>query len=501
VLRDPPVEVANPLREAMVRGRFCYVVELVARSMAPQFRLFGVGSQLARVPGLVAASITNYAGGAPGHDPVRIGAAVRARGLEPNIHLTCVYQDRASLRRTLQDLRALGIANVFAMTGDYPRGTPPDRPAPVFDLDAVQLVALIDELRRAGAPFWIGVAVSPFKYDEADCVWQYLKLEKKVAAGADYAITQVGYDARKFRELRRYLDERRIGIPVLGNVYVLTVEAAERMARGEPPGCWVAPGLLERVRHEARAPDHGVGARLERAARTVAVLRGLGYAGAYLGGTNNPRLLSWIIERAEVLAPRWEEFVDDLSYAPPDGFYLDDGRRRPPPRREIGPRVLDLASRAYAAGRGLGLRRLLRRAFGWLDRRPRLAKAVERIEMAVKAPVFGCVACGNCVLSWMEYVCPQTCPKQMRNGPCGGTLRGRCEVVEAPCIWVGVYERARASGGLERLRAYVPPPDRSLAGTSSWINYFLERDSRPGRPRPVGPAEEGAARVEESGGP
>ena len=52
-------------------------------------------------------------------------------------------------------------------------------------------------------PFYTSVAVSPFKYTEADCAYQYLKLEKKIAAGADYAVTQLGFDARKFRELKR----------------------------------------------------------------------------------------------------------------------------------------------------------------------------------------------------------------------------------------------------------------------------------------------------------
>ena len=57
-----------------------------------------------------------------------------------------------------------------------------------YDLDSVQLVEMIDELRQAGLPFHISVAVSPFKYTEADCVYQYLKLEKKIAAGADYLV-------------------------------------------------------------------------------------------------------------------------------------------------------------------------------------------------------------------------------------------------------------------------------------------------------------------------
>jgi hypothetical protein len=80
----------------------------------------------------------------------------------------------------------------------------------------------------------------------------------------------------------------------------------------------------------------------------------------------------------------------------------------------------------------------------------------------------------------MEYVCPQTCPKQLRNGPCGGTLGGQCEVVpENPCIWVAVYQRAKDAGEVESLKVYLPPPNRDLQGTSSYINYFLARDSRP----------------------
>jgi hypothetical protein len=124
---------------------------------------------------------------------------------------------------------------------------------------------------------------------------------------------------------------------------------------------------------------------------------------------------------------------------------------------------------------------VLARGLARVDRRPAAAAALERIELAVKKPLFGCQACGNCVLSYTEYVCPQTCPKQLRNGPCGGTRAGWCEVMpDQPCVWVSIYERARDAGRLDGLTVYVPPPDRQLQGTSSWINYFLGRDSRPG---------------------
>jgi len=322
--------VTTPLREALARGRFCYVVELVASALTREAQLLETASSLARLPEVAAGSITSYAGGGMGHDPLRVAAAARARGLSPNVHLTCVSQDRSGLGKTLEDMHALALENVFVLTGDYPRAG--DQP-PVFDLDSVQLVRLIANQRRAGRPFHVAVAVSPFKYTEADCLYQYVKLEKKIAAGADLAITQVGWDARKFAELKHYLDARGLATPLLGNVYVLGPRTAERMARGEPPGCWVSPELLAVVRAESQTADGGRRARLERAARTVAVLRGLGYAGAYLGGTHDARQIAWITQRAGELAPRWEALAAELHYGDPGGFYLNAHRAVPAPAR------------------------------------------------------------------------------------------------------------------------------------------------------------------------
>jgi hypothetical protein len=138
---------------------------------------------------------------------------------------------------------------------------------------------------------------------------------------------------------------------------------------------------------------------------------------------------------------------------------------------------------------GSVLHKMGRAVFGWIDRRPSLAHTLERVEVAVKTPVFGCQSCGNCVLGSMQHVCPQTCPKQLRNGPCGGTNNGQCEVIpEQKCIWVKVYDRAKSANELELLKVYIPPPDRSLKGTSAWINYFLDKDSRPGHPKDGAPS-------------
>ncbi len=477
----------RPLAERVKSGQFLYVTELVASGLKREAQVLEIASKLAMIPEIAAGSITSYAGGQLGQDSIRVGTAVRARGLVPNVHLTCVGQDRATIEKTLVALQALEMYNIFSISGDWPKAA--QRTA-VFDIDSVQLAAHIAEKRaKTGTPFFISCAVSPFKYQREDLLYQYLKLEKKIAAGADMAITQVGWDAVKFVELKRYLDERGLKTPVLGNVYVLSRRAAERMNTGNPPGCWASDELVAVLRKESEAPDGGLQARLERAARSVAILKGIGYAGAYIGGTHDARHINQIIRRAEELAPKWEEIFEELQFGKKDGFYLYKRDPQPKPTREFLPTVMDAAAKALPFVpwsknvTDSPMRRLFQGVFRWIDRQPRLSHWFERFEYYGKKEVFGCQNCGNCVLGSMEYVCPQTCPKQMRNGPCGGTFHGNCEVIDQECIWVKVMARAEASNTIDQLKVFIPPPDRKLTGTASWVNFYLGRDSRPGRPK------------------
>ena len=146
--------------------------------------------------------------------------------------------------------------------------------------------------------------------------------------------------------------------------------------------------------------------------------------------------------------------------------------------------VLTLGGKMFPVRTETVWRKLLRGASRWVHGRPAVENVLEKVETALKVPMFGCESCGNCVLGDMEFVCPQTCPKQIRNGPCGGTDNGQCEVIpEQTCIWVSVYERAKTANELDKLKVFIPPPDRSLKGTSSWVNYFLDLDARPGHPK------------------
>ena len=108
---------------------------------------------------------------------------------------------------------------------------------------------------------------------------------------------------------------------------------------------------------------------------------------------------------------------------------------------------------------------------------------VERVfvagEKVSKGLLFDCQMCGDCVLHSTGMTCPMTCPKNLRNGPCGGVRpNGHCEVVpEMPCVWVQAWQRSKKMPTYGKgITNVLPPLDRSLAGTSAWINELGGRE-------------------------
>jgi hypothetical protein len=100
----------------------------------------------------------------------------------------------------------------------------------------------------------------------------------------------------------------------------------------------------------------------------------------------------------------------------------------------------------------------------------RLERPFAFIERHLKGFFFDCRMCGECVLSSTGMACPMNCPKQLRNGPCGGVREnGNCEVdPDMRCVWVEAIEGAsRMRRGMERIRVVQAPVDSQLRGRSS----------------------------------
>ncbi len=116
----------------------------------------------------------------------------------------------------------------------------------------------------------------------------------------------------------------------------------------------------------------------------------------------------------------------------------------------------------------------------------RLEAPVTVVERAIKRTMFDCQMCGQCALSSTGMSCPMNCPKNLRNGPCGGVRSdGMCEVKpDMPCVWMKAWEGSRAMGD-EAILDVQLPVDHRLKERSSWLRVMRElADGSTKTPRP-----------------
>jgi Methylene-tetrahydrofolate reductase C terminal len=108
----------------------------------------------------------------------------------------------------------------------------------------------------------------------------------------------------------------------------------------------------------------------------------------------------------------------------------------------------------------------------------RASRWVKPVEALVKKPIFDCRMCGQCILHSTGMTCPMTCPKQIRNGPCGGVrMDGTCEVdPRMDCIWVKAVGRAAKTDYHLDIAKLNPPADWRLQNTASWVTHAIRRD-------------------------
>ncbi len=455
-----------------------------------------------------AVSITDNPGGNPAITPDVLGMELHAMGLEPLIHFACTDCNRNMIESRAYALARDGIENLLVVSGDYPTGGYKGVAKPIFDLNSVQLIRYLKDMnegleipgRKKGTferlpktDFLIGCVVSPFKRTEAELMTQFFKLEKKATAGADFIVTQLGYDIRKFAEVLKYMKYRNIDLPILGNVYVINKTIARIMNKERIPGCVVTDELLQKIEEEVQAPDKGKKARLERAAHLAAIFRGLRFNGIHIGGFGLKfEDFEYIIRRSGEIGENWRDYVSEFRYSNKDEYYYfpDDPKltftqdKLVPAKlskktvRSFNFRMNRIMHRCAFTGCGLGYRIAIH-IYEFVQNWEFGEHFCYFFERQIKKLLFGCQECGDCALFDLAYLCPMSnCAKSQRNGPCGGSRNGMCEADEEKnCVWVLVYDRLSSITSLGDLsNEYVPPLDWSLWMTSSWANFFLGRD-------------------------
>jgi methylenetetrahydrofolate reductase (NADPH) len=494
------------LREALYQtSRFLLGVELVsvrgsmAERSAVKARTFA--SQLVDCNLVDWISITDNAGGNPQLAPQALGKPALYAGKEVVLHLTCKDLNRNGLESLAWQLSSEGFHNILAMTGDYPVSGSGGMAKPVFDIDSVGLITLLSKMNSGfddhheKTQFCIGAVINNYKLLEGEVVPQYLKLKKKVECGAAFIINQVGYDSRKAHELRLFMQHNEMNrIPSIGNVFMLSPKRAKMFNQGKIPGIVVTQALLDLCLRQGQSADEGRAFFLEFAAKQTAVFRGLGYRGAYLGGVHDVASVERIIEIERTFsADDWKQFARDMRFSKPGEYYryVED-----PVSGLADSTTQTIASKLKSKHAGVAYRisklthdvmftpeRTLSNLGAKVcskSRDPYQGPPPLRVlERASKSVLFRCKDCGDCSLPDIAFLCPESqCAKNQRNGPCGGTHDGHCEVEGfGDCIWLRAYERLKHDGKEQTLLDHSPViQDQGLRGTSSWANNWLGRD-------------------------
>jgi homocysteine S-methyltransferase len=202
-------------------------------------------------------------------------------GIEVILHYTCRDRNLLGMQSDLLGVHAQNVRNLLVVTGDPPKlGDYPDATA-VFDVDSIGLVRFVTCLNRGvdiggknlGAPtiFLVGVGVNP---GASNFEHELARFERKVEAGAEFAITQPVFDIRLLENFLSRIEHIRI--PVLAGIWPLASLRNAEFMHNEVPGASIPPGTMERMRRAQeigpeRAREEGVAIARE----TLAAIKGM----------------------------------------------------------------------------------------------------------------------------------------------------------------------------------------------------------------------------------
>jgi 5,10-methylenetetrahydrofolate reductase len=230
------------------------------------------------------------------------------RGIEPVFQMVCRDRNRLALQSDLLSAAALGIENVLALTGDHVvMGDHPEA-KPVYDLDSVGLLAAISNLEK-GTDMGVDVKGEPNRLDGVPTFFkgccttpcsptveaQIIKLEKKVAAGAQFVQTQAVYDPAAFESFMKQIDH--VKVPVLVGIVLLKSAGMARYMNRSVPGVSVPEAVIDRLDKASKADRQKVS--VEIAAELVRQMKPM-CRGAHLMTLGWDHCVPDIIEQAEL---------------------------------------------------------------------------------------------------------------------------------------------------------------------------------------------------------
>jgi len=248
-----PMAARSHWGDKIARGEFVTTIEITPpKGPNPEAMLKGI--ETIKAAGVDAVNVPDGPRAQNRMGAIAVAALIRQRiGIEPVLHYCCRDRNLLGMHSDLLGCAALGIRNLLLITGDPPKMGPyPDATA-VFDIDSIGLTNMVSLMNRGldlggnpfGEPtkFTIGVGVNP---GHLDLDYELRRLDWKVKAGAEYAITQPVFDAAV---LEQFLD-RIAGwnLPVIAGIWPLLSWRNAQFLNNEVPGVSIPDEVMERMR-------------------------------------------------------------------------------------------------------------------------------------------------------------------------------------------------------------------------------------------------------------
>ncbi|WP_336015643.1 methylenetetrahydrofolate reductase C-terminal domain-containing protein [Acinetobacter pittii] len=396
------------------------------------------------------------------------------------LHFSGKARDIQDFERFLEQAQAANIQNLLLLTGDKLKEHHNGRDGQPRSRYLESVNAVMAAKQHGG--FRIGVAFNPFKYVEAERDAQYLKLHKKIKAGADFIITQLGYDIEALKQVKSFLTKNNYSQQILACVMPLTLGRANFMVKHKVAGIVITPHMLKVLADEKQA-GHTDRVYL-RCALQILICKHVGFSGIHLSACHKPEeqmlLESYIEQYRHLELKALEELWNSLWQVTSGKVFspeISRFSRQPTSKQLIKYRQLHVMHEAMFGSKiAKGVGRFIFKASFWEN--ALVAKVLIKTEVLSKHSLVGCESCGQCRLSDTLYICPETCPKGLANGPCGGTTLDRCEFGDRECIHSVKARLAKAVAQTEILKEkLIPTVAIETRGTSSWKNWYLATEA------------------------
>jgi len=194
--------------------------------------------------------------------PLAVSKALLDSGHEVVMQLTCRDRNRLALQSDLLGAYSMGIRNICIMTGDYTTKGDHPKAKPVYDMDSVQLLAMVRKMNQGydlagnaieNPPDFVVGAVS--NTDPSNTM-QMLKLKKKAKMGLEFIQTQAVYDTEQFKSFVEIADELKV--PVIAGIIPLKSARMAGFMNNNVPGINVTTDIIERMEAAEEAVEEGL---------------------------------------------------------------------------------------------------------------------------------------------------------------------------------------------------------------------------------------------------